>query len=60
MRKLLKERKLFEGGNYMRKYGNQSGVPRNSFKYILLKMVSSYEGRKVGYSALAELLSCRE
>ena len=23
MRKLFKERKLFKGGNYMRKYGNQ-------------------------------------
>ena len=26
MRKLFKERKLFKGGNYMRKYGNQKTV----------------------------------
>jgi hypothetical protein len=27
MRKLFKERKLFKGGNYMRKYGNSHEAP---------------------------------
>ena len=30
MRKLFKERKLFQGGNYMRKYGNFALTIQNS------------------------------
>ena len=32
MRKLFKERKLFKGGNYMRKYGNSNFVKFGLFE----------------------------
>ena len=42
MRKLFKERKLFEGGNYMRKYGIEYFTFEEKTKIILLKSVSLF------------------
>ena len=36
MRKLFKERKLFKGGNYMRKYGNIFEIPLSGKKVIFI------------------------
>ena len=40
MRKLFKERKLFKGGNYMRKYGSSMFILKNI--YMLEKKVETY------------------
>ena len=42
MRKRFKERKLFKGGNYMRKYGIQSNVRFFFFVAILYTIVRNY------------------
>ena len=40
MRKLFKERKLFKGGNYMRKYGSLLATPINTiFVFSKVKFV---------------------
>ena len=45
MRKLFKERKLFKGGNYMRKYG----IQRKSTTVWNLKMVLNFRWGRRGY-----------
>ena len=46
MRKLFKERKLFKGGNYMRKYGIQTGFCQlykdSKWKPNLVKYLDEY------------------
>ena len=52
MRKLFKVRKLFKGGNYMRKYGMYISYLRHSNKSLALttacsKMNSNFSGSKI-------------
>ena len=39
MRKIFKKRKLFKGGNYMRKYGNRIFFQEDSFMDLASRMI---------------------
>ena len=43
MRKLFKERKLFKGGNYMRKYDRLKKYPEKSQPFFFICLVKKIE-----------------